>query len=388
MKTYKQFITEGTTPELSAHQFPLIGTLPRAHNYVTELLSILNPALVAGEILNPVFTTAKDRLSRLTELVQHHIAEKHYNSGKYASLPPKIYTDIELTMGYPNNIEGKMKKLEKVITDHPVKAEYLAFAKELMILVRAMESLKPHIVKRITRTPEELAALEKEKFHQKLASVPALKAVSEVLTKMTDEVKHQYAKDVTDHFMRLAEKFVNEVQHEEQFLKRREGGAWGTNAQYAQKVMNAYGFVIQIMCDKTPGATVWEPETYKLKVNYRAVAEKEGNEAANFMQKEFLHKNVNKLCNVLDMKGNLQGEPKILSIHASRGMIEGDIRFEFADGSGFKVRNKIILKYSIYGKPFNQYPTTFHDVVLPGGKPMSQPSEERMVTVFAATKAE
>jgi hypothetical protein len=61
----------------------------------------------------------------------------------------------------------------------------------------------------------------------------------------------------------------------------------------------------------------------------------------------------------------------------------GEIAFTFKDGSSFVVRNKTVFKFSQLGTPFEQYPTTFHKVILPNGKSMSQPSEKRMVEVFA-----
>ena len=78
----------------------------------------------------------------------------------------------------------------------------------------------------------------------------------------------------------------------------------------------------------------------------------------------------------------LKGKPKILSASARRGALEGDVFIEFADGSNFRVTNKIVVKFTTFGRPFPQFPTTFHDVILPNGARMSQPSEERMNTVF------
>ncbi len=104
-------------------------------------------------------------------------------------------------------------------------------------------------------------------------------------------------------------------------------------------------------------------------------------------QVKIVYKNNAKLVSILEKKGiGLSKEPKILSAKASSGVFEGEIRIEFTDGSSFEVRNKIVIKQNQYGTVFNQFPTTFHDVVLPNGNKMPSPSEERMNEIFAQTK--
>ena len=57
--------------------------------------------------------------------------------------------------------------------------------------------------------------------------------------------------------------------------------------------------------------------------------------------------------------------------------------FDFEDGSKFTVKNGIVLSYSVYGKPFYRYPTTFHNVILPNGDKLSKPSEAKIKKEFA-----
>ena len=82
---------------------------------------------------------------------------------------------------------------------------------------------------------------------------------------------------------------------------------------------------------------------------------------------------------------------KLLTIVGSRKLavdVGGDhkrttITFEFEDKSGFTVRNNIVLSFSMYGKPFYRYPTTFHNVTIPGGETMRSPSESKVKKAFA-----
>jgi hypothetical protein len=59
------------------------------------------------------------------------------------------------------------------------------------------------------------------------------------------------------------------------------------------------------------------------------------------------------------------------------------LKFEFADGSRFLVHNDVVHKFSSRGRPFAQFPTTFHDVVLADGTRMKNPSEAKMKKEFA-----
>lgn len=105
------------------------------------------------------------------------------------------------------------------------------------------------------------------------------------------------------------------------------------------------------------------------------------------MQEQFLAKNSRKLKAIVDAKGmKLLSDPEILHARASRGVFEGDIRIQFSDRSEFRVTNKIVLKQNRFGTIFNQFPTTFHDVKMPDGSKMGQPSEERMNTIFVVAK--
>lgn len=119
---------------------------------------------------------------------------------------------------------------------------------------------------------------------------------------------------------------------------------------------------------------------------YRDILRKTADEQAAWAQDRFIYKNVMKLATIVERKGNLSNSTVIKGV-VDRNGFGGEIRFEFADGSKFIVRNKIVLKYSVHGNPFLQAPTTFHNAVLPNGSVMpGQPSEEDMVEVFATNK--
>ena len=99
-----------------------------------------------------------------------------------------------------------------------------------------------------------------------------------------------------------------------------------------------------------------------------------------------------KIAVILEAK-QLKGKPTILNATAAFGVIEGNIKFEFKDGSYFTVRHKVVEKALSHWRDdkettFWQFPTTFHNAVLANGKEMpGQPSEQEMKTLFiGATK--
>lgn len=98
-------------------------------------------------------------------------------------------------------------------------------------------------------------------------------------------------------------------------------------------------------------------------------------EAARHRSEEFFFKMADKL-------GGLPSESiKGVNEHIRSGMHpwESFIRFEFNDGSGFLIENKIVLNMSPLGTPFYQYPTTFHDVTGPNGVKIVGPYSENLV---------
>ena len=113
---------------------------------------------------------------------------------------------------------------------------------------------------------------------------------------------------------------------------------------------------------------------YSLKSDYKSTLKKMATQNAKDGVEKFVYKMKMKLSVIVSGRGigvNVDG-------NHNRNMLS----FEFADGSRFTVQNSIVLSYSVYGKPFYRYPTTFHNVILPNGKKLSNPSEAKMKKEF------
>ena len=100
------------------------------------------------------------------------------------------------------------------------------------------------------------------------------------------------------------------------------------------------------------------------------------------MVERFIIKNISKIAPILTVKN---GDVKAKVVYGRLdGMgFSGEIRFDFEDGTGFTVRNKVVMKWTFIGEQFLQFPTTFHDVTFPDGSKKAMLSEEEMHKLWA-----
>lgn len=137
--------------------------------------------------------------------------------------------------------------------------------------------------------------------------------------------------------------------------------------------------MVEVKRDKSTGYH----DHYFLKANWKKIAKERAVEAADAGREGFIDKNSWKLGRIVNKKGKF-GKAEVIRL-GTGSIYDGDIKFMFTDGSHFVVRNKSVLVRNPQGTVFYQYPTTFHQVVLPNGEQMREPSEQRMQDVFAAT---
>lgn len=325
----------------------------KASTRLAKILAILNLALEAHSILNPDFKEAKAQLNWLCDGL-------FFCNGIY-------YNDLWFTSSsHANNrIKAAEKQMKKECGDTgtcPPMIRFIAAAKEVKVLHDALESLKSVVVKRQIRSEEERA----DDYVPPMPTTAAAKLVNGILKEMTDGLTADYANY-------LHNSFVTDVQRYRP-RPRAERLADESVPTFLESVL------MPLIGDK------WDSFNgcyTTLKSNYSYILFQKARADAEFAQRMFLYKNVTKLAAIIEAKGNFASH-KILDGQINSAGFQGEIVFEFADGSKFNVRNKVILKYSIYNRPFHQFPTTFHYAVLPNGKTMEgQPSEEEMNEIFA-----
>lgn len=360
MQTFREYLQP-----LRAADFPTLaafdkrGTLP-------QYIDRINAALAAGTIANADYKVIKDAVSYWMEQAQRPSDALMDRSVRHESKPGvRGFTLMDFYYGsaYPNQIAGKLAKAEKAKPvseeDRIYMAWYLPMMRELAPLAHALVALKDLAVKKQPKTAEQKAT-EKAQFVAPMVSSDVGKQVRASLVALTDTFKADYQRAIFDMLMDKARDYAGLTRDERRDMSygKRQGYqiVLGTSAAWKDGALS-------------PAA----PKVFTAQAGT----------IANEMQQAFVYKNSAKLQSILLAKNvGLVHDPKVLTARTHSGVFEGDIRIDFADGSGFTVRNKVVWKVSVNGLVFNQFPTTFHDVTLPGGKPMSAPSEERMNTVF------
>lgn len=268
----------------------------------------------------------------------------------------------------PNHAAGKLKLTQKILKNDPNNEhakKYVEYVMEVVTLHAALEKVKALSVK---RQPAPVVDPRKQ-YIAPMASKDAGRKVIAVLTELTEQIKVEYIKLVYDRIADILQKYFS-LKDDPKGLRE--------FSRYNPEINRWSWYVFEKKPNGDPVAFLSGWEKY---------VQKEADTAGEFMQQQFLFKNAKKLAKIVELKDNLLDCKIIGRAHVMQQGIGGEIAFTFTDGSKFVVRNSVKDNRSSAGKWFSQFPTTFHNVIMPDGKPMGSPSEQRMIEVFAVTKA-
>lgn len=118
----------------------------------------------------------------------------------------------------------------------------------------------------------------------------------------------------------------------------------------------------------------------KPEAEIQQIAAIEAEKEAKSARESLINKNVAKVAAIIERRNDFK-EAVIKSVRFVHGL-EGEIKFVFGDGAEFTVRNKMVQNWSPSFKPYYQYPTTFHDVILSNGQKTKFMSEEQLNKEF------
>jgi len=281
-----------------------------------------------------------------------------------------------------NQTAKQIRALKVIIDDKDTPAKLLPVFKNMIRVNEAgaevkklLDSVKSKVMK--GRRPSD-KPVDPNAFHSKLGSAEAQKAVKEAIQKNISKQLDSYEKQVKDFLQARIDDIAK-------------AGTYSythhTRDQFTLMLINRC-FESKHSSDYKTGVTTYTD--LKIDADGKKFAEKEAKEQRDGLEVRFLNKNLKKLSHIVDLKGNLSEIKELprkpVVIKSGSGTIEAGFKFEFADGSEFTVINKIVTKYSYTGKPFEQFPTTFHDVIFPDKTRMKMPSEEKMVKEFGVKK--
>jgi hypothetical protein len=361
MKSFAEFVIESVSP-LSISQFPILASTTTGSKRLERIIIAINAALADNAIPNARFLELKSDVGRLIDEIRWD-RNKHWISD---ILSWAYKADVDFFQ--PNHAPGKLKLVQKIIKNEPDNEQakkYAEYVMEVATLHAAMEKVKTLAVKRQAAPVID----PRKQYIAPMASKEAGRKVIAVLTELTDQIKVEYIKMVYERIENTIKQY---------FSLKDDPKGMREFTRYNPELHRWSWYVFEKKPNGDPIAMLPGWEKY---------VQKQADEAGDFMQQEFLYKNARKLAKIVELKNNLQDCKIIGRAHVMQQGIGGEIAFTFTDGSKFVVRNSVKDNRSSAGKWFSQFPTTFHNVVMPDGKSMPTPSEQRMIEVFAVATA-
>lgn len=357
-----------------------------------ELLGILEKALTEKVIYNADFNDLKSVVDRGYEKAAEPICSSIMSMLRNAF-------DRESYSSYTAGISFmffRLSEAKKHVREYKTLANVLkslaantneiqdAIAKAIEIHTLAEEfynllkEVKKYVVK--GRKPKPV---DPNAFQRKLGSHEAQKIVIDAIKKNIDPKLDDFEKQLRDLFEGTADRLKAEIKEHNGVISGKKDEIFGTfkyrvlSGMWMFKIDHSYK-------DKTVTLSNFELDRPEWPA-------KEAKSYRTAIEERFIRKNVHKLSMIVDNKGNLKKitelPSKAVHVVPTSSTIEAGLKFEFEDGSSFEVVNKIITKQSAgnrwqRGTMFEQYPTTFHNVVMSDGSRMKTPSEEKMVKEF------
>ena len=352
---------------------------PRREASVKTALDWLEAAVAGAPVYNVEFGENKDILSGSLDWTLDAVVKAEKNHDELWDVFRAHY-DISSSYVQLNQAAKQVRELNKVV-DEPaytlVRPTLLAMrdANEAAVSVKkSLDSIKDRIIK--GRRPSE-KPVDPNAFHRVLGSKASQDKVKDALLKVISPKLTEYAAQMTKFFQGYIDRLV-------------EMGAYEVeDSRHADQMTTM--IISQCFTSKRvrEGTNGWRWEDLKLTEKGKTFAADEAEGMRASIEQQFIYKNQLKLSKIVDLKGNLKEIKELrgraVQVVSGVGTIEAGLEFIFDDKARFTVINKIVSKYSIRGKSFNQFPTTFHDVVFPDGTKMKMPSEEKMVKEFPTT---
>lgn len=385
---------------MPANNYPslFVGVSDKRRSGYETAIALLEDGLAKGQIANAVYENdVKFLLVRGVEHAWRKVVQDTFRYQEAGEAERNLHHDLPYSPEL-RRFDRYIAIIDKSAIDTDYSRTVRAFLMELKPLAEGVVALKAMAVK---RKPKDISE-RKPTYTAPKTSSAAEAAILETLRAVTEPqyepIRAMYLSHYTqafDAFMAAAptrRKPVRGVASSE-FLDphgffigddrpTRVVGS-GENARTLQ-VPEDHGayFVVRDCVERT---NYHEP--YRAKADAAARIEKAATEIADAIRTAFITKNMFKLVAITEAKGNFEKIEPIPYREPDLMGMNGAFRLTFADSSSFEVNMKVVHHYSNRGTPFQRIPVTFHNVVLPNGERMKQPSEKRMNEVFAVKAA-
>lgn len=356
-------MTTSPLPALAAAELPLAAAASSPVAF-PRFLQLLNDSVAAASIANVTHTELKQHFGRALEnsWEKHVLAPFFY--GQRETIPGEL---LDLYYGDStalHRVEATLRKVNECRSDHPAVEAMRRVLSEFVPVAQRVTALKECIVKRPVKSAEERAAA------QRFVPTPATPAATRHLWTVLVQVTERNENQLVEHFTK-------------EYAKRLDFFMSGSPA-LRMKLLKDPENRAAIDAGAVPISV--QRGDYQLKSDFKDGLVALARTDAAAMRDEFIFKVIEKIAPIVETKGNLVGVREV-SNTIQVGRLSGMLEVEFADGASFVVDNNVVYSHSVRGRHFARFPLTFHNVVLPGGGRMKQPSEERMHSVFCAAPA-
>lgn len=233
--------------------------------------------------------------------------------------------------------------------------EHLKVIETWEVVLSLIKEVRGYVTKGrrpIERAPDYIP----NRYVPPMAGGEAIRLVTDKLVEIVEPQKGNVAKSMMDNYIAKVEAY---------------NGGLGYRAVRNYLKQNYMEDMMDVIYENGYAGMVGLRGDYKEKIE-RAVEGK-----VQSMIERYVTKNVGKIASIIHGKG----EPSKVEVGSGRLRgwgFSGSIRFFFKDGTQFEVRNQAVWKMSYNGLSFNQFPTTFHDVVFKDGSKKSMVPEQAM----------
>ena len=319
------------------------------------------------KIPNPQFQKIKTDVSRAFDIATNSNKVKGANEFTVWGLQKQDGEPEEYKYSFPNSVlhvSGYLKRTAKQLKRSIKSPNATKLVKAAMTacepwveIAEKLKAMKGDVVKRqvgvgTKKNPVPTGVLNKE--------------IEEELEKIGKGFAKELEENFEDHYNRLIKQYQADA-------KRK--GSTSTYELYKSRDDYHLNKILSNFLDSEYNHKERGGYAYTLKKDYKSIVDKMAKQSAKEAVESFVYKMKMKLSVIVGGRG--------IGVDVSGNSNRNTISFEFEDKSRFTVQNSIVLSYSVYGKPFYRYPTTFHNVILPNGDKLRSPSEAKIKKEFA-----
>ena len=383
----------------------------RYQKLLEDFKPTIEKAFEDGKIYNPKFKRIKEIISNaIWNLAPVQAGENtrkmgpsgfmlklrdDYGLSKTHPLWTKMYYDGSFSNAHEfKSAKKRLNKIRSKLTTVPEWFDkYLETIEPIQQAADLLDNLKPMVVKGREPKSEEERKKQKNYFEKKHVPQETLKEVKNTIREFAKKSHTNLKKTYNDMLSNTLDSFemarkpgqspnqYSSAKFKASYAKAHKTDLTPKELQEIEYYENKRSFrnediyfLTRLYEQKKIG------EGYQLVPDYEAKVSAAAKQMADDLVAIFVEKNTDKVASVIADKKITKS--RTANIQTGRGMLEGDMFFEFADDTKFRVHNKIVFVMNEQGTLFNRFPTTFHDITDSSGKVYRMKSEKWMNEKF------